>query len=193
MQHSHPKSATELFQHFIEEYLKTFAQNIRFTVPTLLILAVHRFVRRTEREFLKLAAKIRAGVTYKRRKPPTRSVNPRAPKPRPPLPIGEPILPRLPRSFAWMIRMVPQKAAVLGYQLDQLMTTNPEMKALMAAHPSMARILRPLLRALAVTPPPELPQVRPRLTVRPANRPTKRKRRIPAHRAGKLVAKSKKS
>ena len=193
MHHSHPKSATDLFENIIEEFLKTFAQNIRFTVPSLLILAVYKYIRRVERRFLLLAARIRAGKTYKPRRSPTPAATPRTPKPLEPPRPGDHILPRLPRGRAWMVRLIPYKAVTLGAAIEYLMNNNPEMKALISAHPSMGRILRPLLRATAATPPPELPPDRPRLTVRPANRPASRKRRIPAHRAGKIVSKSKKS
>ena len=62
--------------------------------------------------------------------------------------------PRLPGGFGWLIRLSPA-AACHGGQLQRLLA-DPEMAALLAATPRMARVLRPLCRMLAVEPPPGL-------------------------------------
>ena len=62
--------------------------------------------------------------------------------------------PRLPGGFGWLIRLSPA-AACHGGQLQRLLA-DPEMAALLAAAPRMARVLRPLCRMLAVEPPPGL-------------------------------------
>ena len=62
--------------------------------------------------------------------------------------------PRLPGGFGWLIRLSPA-AACHGGQLQRLLA-DPEMAALLAAAPRMARVLRPLCRMLAVKPPPGL-------------------------------------
>jgi hypothetical protein len=53
-----------------------------------------------------------------------------------------------------MIGLVPE-AAASGSQLQHLLA-DPEMAALAAAGPQLGRLLRPLCRALGVTPPPYL-------------------------------------
>lgn len=60
---------------------------------------------------------------------------------------------RLPRSFGWLLPMLPEAAGALG-QLE-LLFRDPEMIALMQAAPiPMARALRPLCRMLGLHPPP---------------------------------------
>jgi hypothetical protein len=58
---------------------------------------------------------------------------------------------RLPRSQAWLIRLLPGEAASYGGQLQALLA-DPQMAALLAAAPEAGRILRPLCRLLAIAP-----------------------------------------
>jgi len=58
---------------------------------------------------------------------------------------------RLPRSQAWLIRLLPGEAASYGCQLQALLA-DPAMAALLAAAPEAGRILRPLCRLLAIAP-----------------------------------------
>ncbi len=55
---------------------------------------------------------------------------------------------RLPRGFAWLLRLVPE-AAVYGSQLNHLLS-DPEMVALLEAAPQMGRLLRPLCQMLGI-------------------------------------------
>jgi hypothetical protein len=75
---------------------------------------------------------------------------PRRRNPEPPRP-GRAPPPRLPRGYAWVIRLVPA-AAPSASQLRALLT-DPEMAALAQA-PPMRRLLRPLCQMLGVEPPP---------------------------------------
>jgi hypothetical protein len=60
--------------------------------------------------------------------------------------------PRLPRGVAWLLRLAPETA---GYASQlQYFLADPEVAALLAAAPRMARALRPLCRMLGV----ELPR-----------------------------------
>lgn len=61
---------------------------------------------------------------------------------------------RLPRGFAWLVRLMPE-AAGYGSQLQHLLA-DPDMPALLAAEPRLGRILRPLCRMLAIDCVPEL-------------------------------------
>ncbi len=57
----------------------------------------------------------------------------------------------MPCGFGWLLRVTPE-AASCASQLQHLLA-DPEMAALLAADPSMGRVLRPLCRMLAVEPP----------------------------------------
>ncbi len=70
---------------------------------------------------------------------------------------------RLPRGFAWLLRLVPE-AAVYGSQLNHLLS-DPEMVALLQAAPQMGRLLRPLCQMLGI-----------RLSEHPLLQHTRRKR-----------------
>jgi hypothetical protein len=74
---------------------------------------------------------------------------------------------RLPKSFGWLVRLVPQAAASAA-QLQHLLA-DPEFAALAAAAPQAGRILRPLCRMLGIRPPPG-PLTPPPLTRRPRPR-----------------------
>ena len=109
----------------------------RMTGPLLVVVwgRLSRMLARIRR----LAAKIAAGA-------------PLTPRPRPavPRPGGKPP-PRLPRSAAWIIVLVPGTAACAVHLRSLL--TDPEMAAL-ATLPQMRRLLNPLCRMLDVEMPP---------------------------------------
>ena len=115
-------------------------------------------VSRIRQRFASLVARIRAGV-------PARKSAPRPAASRPQASASEPRRrQRLPDSFAWLCRYLPQVAAGFGSQL-QLLLQEAEMQALIAADPRVGRILRPLCRMLAV---PDAPGVLPPRPPRPA-------------------------
>ena len=67
---------------------------------------------------------------------------------------------RLPKDFAWLVRLAGSEAVCYGGQLAHLLR-DPEMVALLAASPQIVRLLRPLCRALGVDPsllPPRSPR-----------------------------------
>jgi len=119
---------------------------------TLLILLWTR-LRHVSQRLAALAARAAAGRALTRR-PRSRHVAPPTPARRAPAPW-----PRLPRKFAWLVRLVPE-AACYGPQLHHLLS-EPEMAALLAASPQARRLLRPLCRMLAVAPPHAAPQAKP--------------------------------
>ncbi len=75
-----------------------------------------------------------------------------------------------PRKFAWLAVAGKHNMVCYGLQLRHLLTTEPDLVAMLEASPQARRILRPLLRALAV----ELPW-----TVTPPRPPRPRKPRKP--------------
>jgi hypothetical protein len=115
----------------------------RALAPMMLLLWAR--LRRMAARFERLAAQVRS-ASLPAAPAATPRPMPRAPRPRPAR--------RLPRGFAWLIRLAPE-AAGYGGQL-QHMLADPEMVALLAAEPKLGRILRPLCRMLAIRPGPEL-------------------------------------
>ncbi len=105
----------------------------------LMILLWSR-LRRLSVRFAVLAARFRAGTLPAR---PARRPGRSGPPP-----------PHLPKTLAWLVRLVPE-AAASGSQLQHLLT-DPELAALLAAAPQAGRILRPLCRMLGVHLPPAL-------------------------------------
>ena len=65
--------------------------------------------------------------------------------------------PALPRKFGWIVGSGGYRAMGYRSQLVHLLTTEPEMVAMLEAYPQARNVLRPLLRALGVD---ELPWVR---------------------------------
>jgi len=115
------------------------------------IVLIYRRLNRINRRFAHLAERIRSG-RYKprRRSAAVRPVAAGHPPPSDPLPNG----------FAWLVKLVPA-SAVFGCHLQHLLH-DPEMQALIATAPiPMGKLLRPLCRMLAVTPPPILARRRP--------------------------------
>ncbi len=106
------------------------------TVPLFFLLWSR--LRRIAARATKAAARIAAGV-------PRPATRPRAPRPPRPQPL------RLPRGFAWVVRVVPGTAAY-GTQLQALLA-DPDMAAL-AEDPRLRRLLNPLRQMLGVPPPP---------------------------------------
>ena len=132
------------------------------TVPLFFLL--WRRVRHTAVKAIKLAARIAAGI-------PPRIARPRT-TPRPSRP---PIL-RLPREFAWIVKVVPG-TAVYGVQLEHLLA-QPEL-AQFAADPRMRRLLNPLRRMLGVPARTMPPLRRPALAPKPP-RPRRDSGKTPA-------------
>ena len=111
-----------------------------------LIILICSRLRRMGIRFGRLAARVEAGRPSRARRRPAAPRPPRARAPR---------KPRLPQGFAWVIRLVPYTAAGSASQLQHLLA-EPDMAALIAAAPSVGRLLRPLCRMLGVRPPPAL-------------------------------------
>jgi hypothetical protein len=107
------------------------------------LLLVHAWLGRLVQRFAALVARAEAGTLRPPRRRPPRERPPREPPP------------RWPKSFAWLIRMLPYQAACFGSQL-QHQFSQPEMMALLEAAPQAGRLLRPLCRMLAIDLPPAL-------------------------------------
>ena len=146
------------------------------TVPLFFLL--WKRVRHTAVKAIKLAAGIAAGV-------PPPITRPRK-TPRPPRP---PIL-RLPRQFAWIVKVVPG-TAVYGIQLQYLLA-QPELAPLVA-DARFRRMVNPLCRMLAI---PKLPPLPPRPPAAPepvapepvARKPAAPKTAAPEQAGGKTPA-----
>ncbi len=113
-------------------------------VAPLVMLLWTRLARLTAR-FDALVARLTAGHS-----PAGRPAAPGRPRTRPARKAPAAAL-RLPRSQAWLIRLLPGEAASYGCQLQALLA-DPQMAALLAAAPEAGRILRPLCRLLAIAP-----------------------------------------
>ena len=107
-------------------------------------LVVWPYLHRLAARFEALASRVRAGggAVATPRTRPASVASPRLP-------------PRLPRGFAWLIRLAPD-AAQLGGQVRHLLA-DPELASLLVAAPQAGRILRPLCRMLGILPGPDLP------------------------------------
>ncbi|MGC8531669.1 MAG: hypothetical protein ACP5M1_06490 [Acidiphilium sp.] len=88
---------------------------------------------------------------------PARPARPHStPRPRAQRPKPAPSAVKLPTRFGWLPRLYPgHQIPGAGGQLTHLLT-EPDMIALINAHPSLARILRPLCHMLRLKPPPYL-------------------------------------
>ena len=139
----------------------------QFSRP-LALLIINR-IREINQAFARLAARIAAGKYVPRRPPDT----PRQEKPRGPRGPN-----KLPQSFAWLVKLLPETAA-FGSQL-QFLFADPAMAALLEAAPaSLGRPLRSLCHMLGVLPPPILaapPDVRPRIRPPKPERPPAERR-----------------
>ena len=137
--------------------------------PVLLTL-IWRYLSRAATRFASLAARIQSGT-----------LRPSRPRTTPCKPPSKPRQ-RLPGGFAWLCGLTPSDPTlrgVAGYscQLADMIQTDPEMQALLAATPRMARLLRPLLLALGVEDcpgvlsPPQPPRLHKPKRSRPATPP----------------------
>jgi hypothetical protein len=171
-----PPSVTDRFARIIDLLCRTVAAQGRAPnslanwgpsagglVAGPLIILIWTKLRRAAARFAALAARVHAGTLP--------SATRRAcAKQTLPLPLagegrGEGLLkdvrapspraPRLPNTFGWLIRLVPA-AACSRSQLQHLLA-DPEIAALLSAAPQIGRVLRPLCRALAIDPSPDLP------------------------------------
>ena len=142
-----PSDLSDRFAVIIESLYRATARTVRDPMVAPLILLICARLRRITARFAALAARYAAGTLRPLRTPTTE----------PPTPGLHPPPPRdkLPRGYAWLIRLVPG-AASYGSQLQYLLS-QPEMAAMIAAVPRMATLLRPLCRALAAHPTPPLP------------------------------------
>ncbi len=109
----------------------------------LLALIYHRLTRMALR-LDRLTQRWQAGTLPKPRAPQTRSAptRPDSPKPKPSA---------VPKSHFWLVRLV-QPTAHYIVPVENFLA-NPETRALVEAAPQAGRILRPLCRALGITPP----------------------------------------
>ena len=195
-----PPAAADRFALIIGGLSRAVATQHRVGLSGLLIIAIWSRLIRIANSFAALAARVRAGTLPAPRHRASRPASSRpAPSGSPPSHPGSPFLPR---GFAWLIPLVPHEAAGFGSQLAHLLT-DPEMTALVSAHPGMGRILRPLCRMLGVATPPALRPARPALaapsspppaapppaTISPSEPPAP----IPAPASWAVAARSKKS
>ncbi len=110
-----------------------------------LVILIWNYLGGIINRFAATVAKLRAGTLPPRR----------APRPRAPLPAGEPPVsakpPRqkrlLPRGEMWLVKLLGWQIGNLGSQLEDLLK-DPDMAALIAAAPQLGRLIRPLCRAL---------------------------------------------
>jgi hypothetical protein len=142
------------------------------TVPLFFLL--WRRVRHTAVRAIKVAARIAAGIS-----PPAVRPRPASPRPSRPRPL------RLPRGYAWVVRLVPGTAAY-GTQLQRLLA-DPQM-ARLAEAPAMRRLLNPLRQMLGVPSPPPLPAPRPVVVTPKSAKPERDGGRNPAGCAPPLPA-----
>ena len=110
-----------------------------------LIILIWTRLRRLAGRVTRLAARVEAGTLTP---PRNRTAAARTPLPRTPPRM------KLPRGFAWLVRLVP--ASSCGAGQVQALLADPEMEALIAAAPQIGRSLRPLCHMLGVRPPPIL-------------------------------------
>ena len=117
----------------------------------------HR-LNRAKRCLVRLAARIEAGKPFRA----SRAGHPRKPRARPAPP---PQYPPIPRTHGWLLKALAWHVAVYRYRLERLLA-EPGMADLVAATPSLGRILRPLGHMLALP----MPALRPKrpTRVRPA-------------------------
>ncbi len=140
-----PIPATDRFSLSIDGLLGVVAAAIvGGRMNAAMILLVWTRIKRIEMRVLALVASIRAGRYRGGWVVEGRAARAQAgPRAAPPASL------ELPRSFAWLIVLVPYKAAGFASQLRYLLA-DPEMVALLAAAPRLGRILRPLCRMLGI-------------------------------------------
>ena len=146
------------------------AKNLRYRA---LLLMVYHHLRRTMARFARIAERAAQDTPTPPREPATETAKPRTRTPKP----------QLPRSYAWLLQLVPG-CGNYGSQLRHFLETDPEMASLLEASPEMQRLFRPLLHMLAANTPkvPRRPsQPRPRPTASDTAPRPARKPRLPWH------------
>ena len=147
-------------------------------IETALMLLAHRRISATFSRLERMLVEYRAGKL--RRGAAARGVMPGR------IILNKPAI-RMPRKFGWLVRAGKHHAACYGTQLQVLLDT-PEMAELLEVSPQAKRLLRPVLRALAVALPwvEDVPRAKRALRVRKP-RPKPEPFRIPLPR-GVLAA-----
>lgn len=127
---------------------------VNAAVAPIVLLLWNRLSRIVQR-FAAIAARVGAGKPPIRRRPSAAPVSPRQSPPPSLRPHGTP------RGFGWLLRLLgpAPNVAGAGWHLT-LLLAEPEMVALLAVAPQVARVLRPLCRMLAVPFPPASPRRR---------------------------------
>jgi hypothetical protein len=133
------------FARIIDGLCRAVAARVGKPLAGPVIVLIWTRLRRTVARFTVLAARVRAGVLPSPSRPRPRAAS---------RPASPPPAQRLPTTFGWLVRQVPEAA---GYrsQLCHLLS-DPEMVALLSAAPQAGRLLRPLCRMLAIKPGPNL-------------------------------------
>jgi hypothetical protein len=109
-------------------------------------------VNRTRTRLERLLARIAAGWLPRPAAPRAEPAAPRDPAAPRRTRVCAPALGRWPRGRTWLVRMAGYHAAGSGSQLEHLLT-DPAMAELVAAVPSVRRLLRPLCHTLGISPP----------------------------------------
>lgn len=142
-------SVADRFALIMDGLCRVVAQRQKTGLPGPLAILLWTTFRRMAVRFANLAARVHAGTlpSPARRRPrhcerseAIQSDNPPPASPRP--------QPRLPRTFGWLLSLVPEIACYRS-QLQHLLS-DPELTALQAAGPQFGRILHPLCHILAI-------------------------------------------
>jgi hypothetical protein len=148
-----PRPAADRFALIMDGLCRAIAaRGGRRLIPGPIVIVLWTRLRRMAARLVSLAARLRSNTLR-----PPKPACPRvplasAPSPRRPRSTASnrwpfPI-PRLPRSFGWLVRLAPE-AACYRSQLCHLLS-DPEMAALLSAAPQTQRVLRPLCHMLAI-------------------------------------------
>ena len=159
-----PPSAAERFALIIEGLCRVVAASHARGVAGFLIILIWRRLRRTAARFATLSVHVHAGTLPSRARAGSRhcearsaeAISPSAeaiPQGNPSRPAS-PCPPRLPRTFGWLIRLIPGVACCRS-QLNYLLS-DPEIASLLSAAPQIGRVLHPLCHMLAIKPSPDL-------------------------------------
>lgn len=111
-----------------------------------LIVPLYNRLNRAARRFTTLMARVAANK-FPTPRTPTGEKRAGTRKPKPPIPT----------THAWLIRAIPYEAASFASQLAHLLA-EPGVAELLAAVPTVQRILNPIRHALALTPKPPWPK-----------------------------------
>ena len=146
-----PADPSERFAMIFRALQRSVADNgYRLKIHGPLLVLIWNYLSRQIARFAKIAAK----PPQTPRAPRTVERKPTEPKPKPAL--------TLPRGFAWLIRLLPNGPAApivpganARLELQHFME-DPIVQALLATHPSLGRILRPLHTMLGLRYPPSI-------------------------------------